>query len=252
MGNIKSPTRWATWFALFIGTFLLALQLRNFREAERATTALATISDQPSKHHVETTKSHDPRRFSSQPPNYTLYAQRGWNLFTTLSGCRIAAWVYQQMEDSKIRLLDCSLEHSPKPKILRWKSKFGHVQANDTIYVPFLHLDDFVQRFLPNLTVPMVVLTGQQQKILPQHHTNVTQATILNHPKVLHWFTQNLDWTGGTDLSHPKVSSSIDDYVCSVPACMPACAPESSNRFTPAILSLVGICRSRSTPHFLM
>jgi hypothetical protein len=91
----------------------------------------------------------------------------------------------------------------------------------------------------------MVVLTGQQQKILP-HHTNQAQAAILNHPKVLHWFTQNLDWTGGTDLSHPKVSGSFDDYVCSVYAR----APESSNPFTPAILYL-GIWRCRSTSYFL-
>ena len=195
--------------------FYLALQVHLLYEPIEPLQQTALVGVARTSNNTKTTQSrvsttttvkstHNPRRFSSQPPNWTNHAQRGWNVLNTLSGCRMAAWAYCSVVKRQPLKDDCMSETNIKK--LRWKASFEKVQEYDTIYVPYVQMPNFVHRFLPNNTVPnLVILSGQQQKILLPGENQI-QKRLLQDDNILHWFTQNLDWAGGSDLDHPKVS----------------------------------------------
>jgi len=136
--------------------------------------------------------------------NFTAISERGLHFLTTLSGCNMAAWVYAAapLEQNPI-LRDCLTQPSA-PRVTSVDEQRQQIRRHDTVYVVFTRLDHFATYFLPNLTQPIVVISGQQQNGWPTR--NETARRILEHPLVLHWFCQNLDRFGGYDPNHPKVS----------------------------------------------
>eukprot|EP00585_Thalassiosira_rotula_P024104 CAMPEP_0196255916 /NCGR_PEP_ID=MMETSP0913-20130531/55570_1 /TAXON_ID=49265 /ORGANISM="Thalassiosira rotula, Strain GSO102" /LENGTH=474 /DNA_ID=CAMNT_0041543403 /DNA_START=690 /DNA_END=2117 /DNA_ORIENTATION=+ len=74
------------------------------------------------------------------------------------------------------------------------------MKKNDTIYVPFSGMQKFVNEVLNDISVNVVIISGQTHK-LPKLSEN-TLATLLNHPRVLFWFCQNLSIFG---YPHQKI-----------------------------------------------
>jgi hypothetical protein len=99
---------------------------------------------------------------------------------------------------------DCYQAGTPSAKLLNVSSQASQLQAKDTIYVNFLKLDNFVEDFLPNITVDIILLAGQQQ-ITPAPLKPELMEKILANEHVLHWFIHNLDMFGGDYKTHPKV-----------------------------------------------
>jgi len=110
---------------------------------------------------------------------------------TTHTGCRICKWVYSQEKYSYKECKDQSPDHELRQQ---------HLQENDTIYVPFSGMQKFVNKVLNDISVNVVIISGQTHK-LPKLSEN-TLATLLNHPRVLFWFCQNLSIFG---YPHQKI-----------------------------------------------
>lgn len=128
--------------------------------------------------------------FFSDIDNLDKVISLGPHFLTTVSGCRMARWVYPTTN----RLADYDdCMHTPNSKLLQPKSTgiFDHVQPLDTIYVINDKLPKFVKEELEFLTTDVVILTGQRHK-RPTLDVSVVQ-TLLNHPNVIHWFCHNLD-----------------------------------------------------------
>jgi hypothetical protein len=148
----------------------------------------------------ETTSTHiqAQRRFSD-PNRLQELVSLGPHFLTTQSGCRIARWFYSTGHNLK-KYRDCSRQ-SRKLKLLR---DTHLLNPNDTIYVTFTKLEEFVETVLNNITVDVVILSGQIQ-IAPTLPFE-TIDKLLSHPHVIHWFCQNIPMYGGKDPHHPKVS----------------------------------------------
>jgi hypothetical protein len=134
----------------------------------------------------ETTSTHfrAQRRFSD-PNRLQELVSLGPRFLTTQSGCRIARWFYSTDYNLK-KYMDCSRQSS-KLKLL------GHtlvLKPNDTIYVTFTKLEEFVETALNNITVDVVILSGRIQ-IVPTLPFE-TISKLLSHPHLIHWFCQNI------------------------------------------------------------
>ncbi|WP_127563026.1 hypothetical protein [Nioella ostreopsis] len=91
----------------------------------------------------------------------------------------------------------------------------GRRERPHTIFVslrsPFRALEVFAEEVLPRLNTPFVLITGSEDVTLPQQldarwraYTEAEEAMIeriLAHPKLCHWFAENLSCAG-----HPSVS----------------------------------------------
>ena len=151
----------------------------------------------------------EPWQYSNpQQPETCLqkHFKRGSNFLTCYTPCRIASWVYNGGRRRLDFKEDCYQAGTPSAKLLNESSQASQLQAKDTIYVNFLKLDDFVENFLPNITVDVILLAGQQQ-ITPAPLDPNLMKKILENKHILHWFIHNLDMFGGVYKSHPKVGS---------------------------------------------
>jgi hypothetical protein len=117
----------------------------------------------------------------------------------------MASWVFNGGRRRMDHKEDCYQAGTPSAKLLNVTSQASQLQAKDTIYVNFLKLDHFVEHFLPNITVDIILLAGQQQ-ITPAPLKPELMKKILENEHVLHWFIHNLDMFGGDYKTHPKVS----------------------------------------------
>lgn len=163
--------------------------------------------------------------YFSDPRNLDATLALGPHFLTTASGCRIARWVYPTATRRK-RLRDCAgLLHPGKVlgKVLgpttavtsttkprRANNGTGSSEERemmaptkmtmtvalrpyDTVYVVLNKLEQFVKDVLPGLDVDIVVLTGQTHYVAPSAVPSSAVMRLINHPKVVHWFCQNLD-----------------------------------------------------------
>ncbi|CAB9497877.1 expressed unknown protein [Seminavis robusta] len=146
-------------------------------------------------------------RFST-PNDFTAHVQRGLNIIYTKSGCHMAAWIYHVdhgdlNSKNRKKYLDCSMYDG------HWKKQTAEqllasedLRPNDTIYVQFMDLADFVQKFLVRNTrvQDLVLITGQKWNRFPERNTRkekfYTSTTISSNPNVLHWFSHNTDHVG--------------------------------------------------------
>jgi hypothetical protein len=141
------------------------------------------------------------RRMFSDPNEVHRLVAIGPNFLTTKSGCRMARWFYPTtIRETKYR--DC--RDQGQKKMLLSTDRLRH---NDTIYVTFTKLEEFVREMLPRITVDVVVLSGQIMKTPSEEVvSSQTIQLLLDNPHVLHWFCQNLPMYGGDDPYHPKIS----------------------------------------------
>ena len=123
----------------------------------------------------------------------------------THTGCRLARWYYLPDDISnpapRIHHRDCDSMPTHRklihPRVLK---------ENDTIYVNFIALEKFIDRILDDITVKMVIISGQDHLVLvpPADHAKIKK--LLDNKNVLHWFCQNLPIYGGGNLEHEKLS----------------------------------------------
>jgi hypothetical protein len=124
--------------------------------------------------------------------NHTL--QRGLNVITPVSGCHLAAWVYEAgppkfqscwpLADSHRQLATKVAEFSGTPP---------GMQPNDTVFVNVKGLWDFCQNILPQLNVSITLITGQYHKSRTDMMSTHLAQTLLNHPLIAKWFCHNID-----------------------------------------------------------
>ena len=144
--------------------------------------------------------SHSTRKFS----NFTNNLARGANLMTSVSGCHIAAWVYVESPDRKSP--DCGGKRTSRQQTWLHRANGKRVlpktlEAYDTVYVHKRMLATFVKRTLPQLTVPIVLLTGSYENSKPFRLSDKIKKELLTNQKIAHWFCQNVgETTGLTDL----------------------------------------------------
>ena len=143
-----------------------------------------------------------PRRFN----NMTNNLARGANLMTSISGCHISAWVY--MVGGTLRHRDCGRWRSDDSvKIaVREQKQLPAIQSFDTIYVHTKMLTDFIQYFVPNLKVPIVLLSGSYDNTRENRLSRNRVEYILDHPLIAHWFCQNVYNSTGLTYLPPKLS----------------------------------------------
>lgn len=165
-----------------------------------AASAAAAESEQQHRHHQ-----------GQPPPLYPTIERRGGGILTTHTACRISLWIWYSTEGG-------SGKRKPSKKkmgqvcddIRHHGQRIGHrlldatlLRPNDTIFVPFTSLDDFVNAVLSQLTVDVVLISGHPFNVRPPSSTLIQQ--LIHHPHVVAWFCQNLPKYGGTDPYHNKV-----------------------------------------------
>jgi hypothetical protein len=152
--------------------------------------------------------AHYPSYFTQEVPLEKMMARR--NLLRVYTGCSIATWSYSGLRGEILngrelsRHNDCELDkgmyalamHQIEPDTA------SHVQPYDSIYVPIVSLKRFVRDVLPYIENDFVLMTGQ--KALVPAIPRDLYDTIIEHPRVLHWFLQNLS-KYAYDAHHPKV-----------------------------------------------
>lgn len=141
------------------------------------------------------------------PGTTTTTTAKRPRFLTTQSGCRMARWVVPTLH-VKPRYRDCwhsSRLFSANNKLLT-EATIRQVQPGDTIYVTFLELEHFCQNLLDRLTVDVVVISGQIQKVAPVPEEIIDR--LLDAPHVLAWCCQNLPmYVPARHLGHAKVHS---------------------------------------------
>lgn len=158
---------------------------------------------------LQATGAHYPSYFSEEVPLSKLIARK--NLLSVYTGCSIATWSYSGLKDLirngdlQKRFEDCRLHkgeialqmHQITPETA------SQVQPYDSIYVPIVSLDQFVTNVLPHIQNDFVLMTGQKQfvPVIPRE----LYDTIIEHPRIIHWFLQNLS-IYAYDAHHPKVN----------------------------------------------
>ena len=147
----------------------------------------------------------EPHYFEKEVPLESLI-KRG-NVLTVHTGCSIATWSYQGKRHKYRPLNDCR-QHAKSADALKAHqvtAETAHqVQAYDTVYVPIVKLEHFVNTTLPNITEDFVLLSGQNSKPEDPIPVNVYN-TIINHPRIVKWFLQNLSVYAALDPHHPKL-----------------------------------------------
>ena len=82
------------------------------------------------------------------------------------------------------------------------------LQSNDTVFVPHgAPLEHFIDNFINDLTVDIVVISGRTHNhgIADQWTYNLRINILLNNPRILYWFCQNIQLYGGENLYHAKL-----------------------------------------------
>ncbi|KAG7339084.1 hypothetical protein IV203_025814 [Nitzschia inconspicua] len=131
----------------------------------------------------------EPLRYFSNPENLDKLISLGPHFLTTVSGCRMARWVYPTTT-RKNRYRDC--QGAPKDKMLVPRHRtFDYLRPFDTIYVTIQKLPSFVETVLPFLQTDVVIMSGQVYK-MPSLEDSVVHR-LIHHPRIVRWFCQNLD-----------------------------------------------------------
>ncbi|KAL7532443.1 hypothetical protein ACHAXR_004626 [Thalassiosira sp. AJA248-18] len=121
----------------------------------------------------------------------------------THSGCKISRWYYSIGDEvvnpnPRVNHRDC--DAMPKHRQLIHPSE---MKENDTVYVTFIALQQFVDRILDKISVDFVLISGQNDFVAPV--ADATIEKLLNNTHVMHFFCQNLQVYGGKEKRHPSV-----------------------------------------------
>ncbi len=154
---------------------------------------------------VEVAEAEDAVSISRNNFNVT---KRGGGFMTTLSGCRIARYLYT-MEDPAYRHVNGipypnwnECQKYPRPQYELKGSIAG--DGVQTIFVPITALDQFVDKMLDLINSDIVVISSRDW--LTEGAKDLSIAKLLNNTNVVHWFATNLPRYGGSDPYHPKIS----------------------------------------------
>jgi hypothetical protein len=123
------------------------------------------------------------------------YLDRGSNFWFASSGCAVAVWVFNGFP----RIFqDCK-------DVARTRLVVPHlVQANDTIYVPTKLVPSFLRGPMVNITVPIVVLSGQYKYTRGGLNKKIIRQ-FLNHQLIMKWMVQNPDmYLNGGNFRGPR------------------------------------------------
>jgi hypothetical protein len=135
------------------------------------------------------------------------------HFLTTLSGCRMARWILPILGERPFRR-DCYKEQElallPERaavlRVLTNQTIIGLIQTNDTIYMTYDQVDDFVKDTLPLLQVDVVLISGQREYVRAPPQSAIDQ--IVSNPHIIQWFCQNLPKYGGNNpRRHSKLTS---------------------------------------------
>jgi hypothetical protein len=180
-------------------------------DAQKATTFISNENLHPLANAtaLRATGAHYPSYFSEEVPLDKLIARK--NLLSVFTGCSIATWSYSGVKDLikhgdlLATFEDCRL-HKGEIALRMHQiaaETASQVQLYDSIYVPIVSLDRFVTNTLPHIQNDFVLMTGQKSlvPVIPRE----LYHTIIEHPRVIHWFLQNLSMYA-YDAHHPKVN----------------------------------------------
>ena len=189
------------WRSIVVVLVAALAVFHNFNEGIK----LVPASSQAAK--PRTTSSHNshhnPQYFTNEAPIIPLI--RRMNLANVHMGCRIAAWVYEGNRSKYRRLNECQQAFAEGATKVEDKVivDLDLIQPHNTIFVPILNLEQFVNSTLDKITVPFVLLSGQTIKVdvFPKA---VFQA-VVEHAMVQAWFLQNLDVFAAYDPFHAKL-----------------------------------------------
>lgn len=148
---------------------------------------------------------HYPTYFRDEAPLDKLI-RRG-NLLRVYSGCSIATWSFSGLTlDDDQRLNDCSHDKGPSALLMHQVTNetASQVQPYDTIYVPIVSLERFVENVLPLIPNDFILMTGQKSLVPP--FSRELFYKIIEHPRVVYWFLQN-QAVYSYDPHHSKVRS---------------------------------------------
>jgi hypothetical protein len=158
---------------------------------------------------LRATGAHYPSYFTQEVPLEKMIARM--NLLRVYTGCSIATWSYSGLRGAildgrlRSRYNDCELDKGMDALMMHQiePDTASQVQPYDSIYVPIISLERFVRDVLPYIENDFVLMTGQKA-LVPAIRRDLYD-TIIEHPRVLHWFLQNLSMYA-YDVHHPKVS----------------------------------------------
>lgn len=154
-------------------------------------------------------KKHYPRRFSTDTK---LNIDRGLNIVNCWTGQRIASWIYSGSPSpyscSKHGCDSWSGNETPK-KFLYHANDTSILQANDSLFVSFNRLEEFVADFLPSIRVDVVLITTPWHLVTypSEGWMKPLGANITSHPHILGWFVKWVGWVTEGLETHSKVHS---------------------------------------------
>lgn len=126
--------------------------------------------------------------------------KRGGGLLTTHSGCRITRWVYTHERGTRRLFREC---RPPQPQNEQLRNS-SQLRDNDTIFVPFTAIQQFVDEILDGISNDVVIISGQTHIV--SKAPNAAIKKLLANDHVVHWFCQNLPVYGGENPYDDKVS----------------------------------------------
>ena len=148
---------------------------------------------------------HYPEYFSKEVTLESLM-ERG-NILTVHTGCSIVTWSYQGKRHVDRPLNDCR-QHAKNGDALRAHvvtPKTAHqVEEYNSIYVPIVKLEHFVNETLPHIQNDFVLISGQNS-LPPEPIPRRVYDIITEHSRVVRWFLQNLP-INAYDPHHPKLA----------------------------------------------
>mmetsp|Transcript_18054 Transcript_18054/g.39021 ORF Transcript_18054/g.39021 Transcript_18054/m.39021 type:complete len:396 (-) Transcript_18054:93-1280(-) len=140
---------------------------------------------------------------SQQNFPYIPSTKRGGGVLTTHSGCRLARWLYTNEGGTRRLFRECRVLPGKQPTNQQLQNS-SQLNENDTIFVPFTAIKQFVDVVLDGVSTNVVIISGQTH-IVPTV-SNAIIAKILDHTHIMHWFCMNLPIYGGVNPHHPKIS----------------------------------------------
>ena len=148
---------------------------------------------------------HYPEYFTKEVTLKSLM-ERG-NILTVHTGCLIVIWSYQGKQHVDHPLNDCQ-QHAKNGDALHAHiimPKTAHqVEEYNSIYVPIVKLEHFVNETLPHIQNDFVLISGQNS-LPPEPIPWWVYDIIIEHSQVVWWFLQNLP-INAYDPHHPKLA----------------------------------------------
>jgi hypothetical protein len=118
------------------------------------------------------------------------------------SGCDMTSWVYPSADPRRPGHNDCEANEA------RDVRSPLQLQAYDTLFVPMNQMLHFVDFFLPNITTPIVVVSGQWHDLSPEKYMpELCFFKMVDSPHIVRWFLQNKPTWAWPEPKHPKISS---------------------------------------------